>query len=310
MTQTDQAANTYFRIRIHNLTSMNEDILTTLSIDYGATGVAEALAYSQPDLTFDPRILKQRAHEIDVFFPEKPVEEYFQEIKKLDDRISWQVFEEKHKDWLEEWKKGFVPFALTPKVWIVPSWLEVPKEAPESIRIDPGMAFGTGTHATTQMAAYFVEKYSQKNPEKVKSMNFLDVGTGTAVLAMLAKLGGFQKIKGIDIDPEAQRVSKENTKLNNMSDIEITSELLEEVKEKYDVVMANIIDGVLIHLLPDLLKMMKPSAQLFVTGILVEREAHFFEKFIEAGNLKVVRRLEKDEWVGFWVIADTVSKEN
>ena len=264
--------------------------------------MAEALAYSQPDLTFDPRILKTKAHEIDVFFPERPTEEYFVEVKKLSDAITYQVFEEKHKDWLEEWKKGFVPFALTQKVWIVPSWLEVPKEAPQAIRIDPGMAFGTGTHATTQMAAYFVEKYALKNPEKVKWMNFLDVGTGTAVLAMLARLGGFQKVKGIDIDPEAQRVSKENVRLNDMSEIEITSELLEEVREKFDVVMANIIDGVLINLRQDLLRVLKPEGQLFVTGILVEREALFFEKFIEPSNLKVVRRLEKDEWVGFWLV--------
>lgn len=300
-----QDQNTYFRVRLHNLSTILEDIITTMSIDHGATGVAEALAYSQPDLTFDPRILKQRSHEIDVFFPEKPTEEYFQEIKKLDEKISWQIFEEKHKDWLEEWKKGFVPFALTQKVWIVPSWLEIPKEAPQAIRIDPGMAFGTGTHATTQMAAYFVEKYSQKYPEKVKDMNFIDVGTGTAVLAMLAKMGGFEKIKGIDIDPEAQRVSKENTKLNNMPDIAITSELLEEVKEKYDVVMANIIDGVLINLRQDLLRVLKPGGQLFVTGILVERETLFFEKFIEESKLKVVRRLEKDEWVGFWLTKES-----
>lgn len=299
------SANTYFRVRVQNLSSINEDVLTTLSIDYGATGVAEALAFSQPDLTFDPRILKQRAHEIDIFFPQKPTEDYFQEVKKLDEKISWQVFEEKHQDWLEEWKKGFVPFALTSKVWIVPSWLEVPREAPQAIRIDPGMAFGTGTHATTQMAAYFVEKYSQKNSEKIKSKSFLDVGTGTAVLAMLARLSGFQKAKGIDIDPEAQRVSKENIKLNGITDIEVTSELLEEVHEKYDVVMANIIDGVLINLRPDLLRALKPDGQLFVTGILVERESLFFEKFIEASNLKVVRRVEKDDWVGFWLIRES-----
>lgn len=297
--------NTYFRIRIQNLSSINEDILATLSIEHGASGVSEALSYVQPDLTFDPRILKQKAHEIDVFFPEKPTPDYFQEIKKLDDRISFQIFEEKHKDWLEEWKKGFIPFALTPKVWIVPSWLEIPEQAPQAIRIDPGMAFGTGTHATTQMAAYFIEKFSGKNPEAVKSFNFLDVGTGTAVLAMLAGLSGFHTIKGIDIDPEAQRVSRENVKLNNMPEIQITAELLEEVREKYDVVMANIIDGVLILLRQDLLRVLKPSGQLFVTGILVEREALFFEKFIEASNLKVVRRLEKDEWVGFWLIRNS-----
>lgn len=298
-------ANTYFRVRVQNLSSINEDVLTTLSIDHGATGVAEALVFSQPDLTFDPRILKQRAHEVDVFFPQRPTEDYFQKIKKLDKKISWQVFEEKHQDWLEEWKKGFVPFALTPKVWIVPSWLEVPREAPQAIRIDPGMAFGTGTHATTQMAAYFVEKYSQKNPEKVKSMSFLDVGTGTAVLAMLARLSGFQKAKGIDIDPEAQRVSKENIKLNGITGIEVTSELLEEVHEKYDVVMANIIDGVLINLRPELLRVLKPDGQLFVTGILVERESLFFEKFIEVSQLKVARRVEKDDWVGFWLVRES-----
>jgi ribosomal protein L11 methyltransferase len=297
--------NTYFRVRIQNLSSVNEDILATLSIDFGATGVAEALPYSQPDLTFGARIMKQRDHEIDVFFPVTPTQDFFHEVKKLDEKISWQIFEEKHKDWLEEWKKGFVPFALTQKVWIVPSWLEIPKEAPQAIRIDPGMAFGTGTHATTQMAAYFIEKFSQKNIDKVKTMNFLDVGTGTAVLAMLAQIGGFQKIKGIDIDPESQRVSKENIFLNNMTEIEITSQLLEEVKEKYDVVMANIIDGVLIQLRQDLLKVLKPEGQLFVTGILLERENHFFENFIEASELKVTRRLEKDEWVGFWLTRGT-----
>ena len=75
---------------------MNEDILTTLSIGYGATGVSEALSYTQHNLAFEPRVLKQRAHDIDVFFPTPPEQEYFQEIKKLDDRIQWQVFEEKH----------------------------------------------------------------------------------------------------------------------------------------------------------------------------------------------------------------------
>lgn len=284
--------NTYFRIRILNLSSMHEDILTTMSIDFGATGVAEALAFSQPDLTFDARVAKQRSHDIDVFFPEKPSEKFFEEVKKLDQYISWQVFEETHKDWLEEWKKGFVPFALTQKTWIVPSWLDVPLEAPQAIRIDPGMAFGTGTHATTKMAAHFIEKYAQKYPEKVKDQNFLDVGTGTAVLAMLARLGGFEKVKGIDIDPEAQRVSAENVKLNSLDEIVITTELLEEVREKYDVVMANIIDGVLVHLRHDLIRVMKPGAQLFVTGILLEREQYFFEGFIEAMKLKVVRRLE------------------
>lgn len=293
--------NPYFRVRFMNLSVIHEDVLTTLSIDHGATGVSEALEFTQPDLTFDPRITKRRSHDVDVYFLEKPSQEFFDEVKKLDSGIQWQVFEEQHKDWLEEWKKGFVPFALTPKVWIVPSWLEKPAEAPQQIRIDPGMAFGTGTHATTKMAAHFVAKFAEKNQDRVADLSFIDVGTGTAILAILARLSGFQKIKGIDIDPEARRVSKDNLAINNIENVEITDQLLEEVREQYDVVMANIIDGVLIQLQPDLLRILKPGGQLFVTGILVERESHFFEKFIESKNLRVVRRIEKDEWVGFWL---------
>lgn len=293
--------NSYFRVRFNNLSVIHEDVLTTLSIDFGATGVSEALEFTQPDLTFDPRITKRRAHDIDVYFLEKPTDEYFSEVKKIDESIRWQIFEEQHKDWLEEWKKGFVPFALTPQVWIVPSWLEKPAEAPQQIRIDPGMAFGTGTHATTKMAAHFVAKFGEKFKDRVADLNFLDVGTGTAILAILARLSGFKNIKGIDIDPEARRVSKDNIELNKVDGIEITDQLLEEVREKYDVVMANIIDGVLIQLKDDLLRVLKPGGQLFVTGILLERESLFFEKFIEAQKLRVVRRLEKDEWVGFWL---------
>lgn len=293
--------NSYYRVRFSNLSVIHEDILTTLSIEYGATGVSEALEFTQTDLTYGARVTKRRSHDIDVYFLTKPSEDFFSEVKVIDSSIQWQTFEEQHKDWLEEWKKGFVPFALTPQVWIVPSWLEKPAEAEKQILIDPGMAFGTGTHATTKMAAHFVAKFAEKNTDRVSQMSFLDVGTGTAILAMLAKLSGFQIIKGIDIDPEAQRVSMDNIKLNKLDGIEITEQLLEEVKEKYDVVMANIIDGVLIQLQNDLTRVLKPGGQLFVTGILLEREALFFEKFIEPQRLKVVRRLEKEEWVGFWL---------
>lgn len=293
--------NLYYRIRFSNLSAANEEIVATYSIEHGATGVSEVLEFTQPDLTYEPRVAKRRCHDIDVYFMATPPPELFEEIKKIDSSVTWQIFEEQHRDWLEEWKKGFVPFPLTSQVWIVPSWLDKPAEAPQQIRIDPGMAFGTGTHATTKMAAHFIGKFAEKNKDRVSNMSLLDVGTGTAILAMLARLYGFQRVKGIDIDPEAQRVSQDNIALNILDKIEITAELLEEVKEQFDVVMANIIDGVLIQLQNDLVRVMKPRGQLFVSGILLEREALFFEKFIEAQNLKVVRRLEKDEWVGFWL---------
>ncbi|MFN9065802.1 MAG: 50S ribosomal protein L11 methyltransferase, partial [Bdellovibrionales bacterium] len=186
---------TYFRVRFHNLSEIHEDILTTLSLDFGASGVSEALEFSQPDLTFEPKVVKKRAHDVDVFFDQKPALEFFDRVRELDSRITWSQFEEEHQDWLEEWKKGFKAFALTNHVWIVPSWLEKPAEASMEIRIDPGMAFGTGTHATTQMAAHLLSKFADKNQNSLAELNLLDVGTGTGILAMLARLSGFGSVK-------------------------------------------------------------------------------------------------------------------
>jgi ribosomal protein L11 methyltransferase len=293
--------NSYFRVRFHSLSEINEDILTTISLDHGATGVSEVLEFSQPNLTFEARVTKRKSHDVDVYFLEKPSLDFFDAIKKLDSQISWSTFEEPHQDWLEEWKKGFKAFPLTSQVWVVPSWLEKPAEAKMQILIDPGMAFGTGTHATTQMAAHFISKFAEKHPELTKQAQMIDVGTGTGILAMLAQLLGFKKVTGIDVDPESRRVSRDNIKLNQLEMIQITDQLIEEVHETYDVVMANIIDGVLVQIRDELLKALKPNGHLFVTGILVERESYFFTDFIEKGNLQVIRRLENDEWIGFWL---------
>ena len=182
----------------------------------------------------------------------------------------------------------------------MPSWLEAPPEAKKTIRIDPGMAFGTGTHATTQMMAFFINKMAEKHKAEIGNMALLDVGTGTAILAMLAEMAGFGLVTGIEIDPEARRVARENIKLNNMKSIDIPESLIEDLRVQYDVVVANIIDGVLINIKKELLRVLKPGGHILLTGILEERDNHFFEKFFEGTRLTVIRRLEKDEWVGYW----------
>jgi len=293
--------SSYFRVRLSQVPSLLEDEITTHAFESGASGVTEALAYTQPDLTYDPDLVPVKLHDLDVFFLEKPATAFFTKLPDFDKNIKATTYEEENKDWLEEWKKGFKPFQLVGPFWIVPSWLETPAECSQPIFIDPGMAFGTGTHATTKMASYFVHKVSEKHKAQIPHWSLLDVGTGTAILAMLAAKSGFGLVTGIEIDPEARRVAKENIKLNKMPEIEISDALLEEVRGEYDVVIANIIDGVLINIRKDLLRVLKPGGFLFLTGILTERDNHFFEKFIEASNLKVLRRLEKEEWVGYWV---------
>lgn len=292
---------TYYRIRLSNVSTPKETEITNFCFEHKALGLSEVLSFTQPDLTYDPSLISRQLLELDVFFDQKPSEDFFAGLRDHFYGVQCHVVEEENKDWLSEWKKGFVPFKLVGKVWVVPSWLEKPSEAEQEIKIDPGMAFGTGTHATTKMASYFVHKLAQEYPTEIKDWTMIDVGTGTAILAVLAEKLGFGLITGVEIDIEARRKARENCELNQTSNIDITELQLDEIRDTYDVVVANIIDGVLIRLQKDLLKVTKPNGYLFLTGILQERDNLFFEKFIETNPLKVIKRIQKDEWVGYWV---------
>ncbi len=297
---TDQ--KTYFKVRLSLVPRTQENDVTDLCFDHQALGLSEVLGFAQPDLTYEPSLTPRALLELDVFFEKTPVQGFFDDIKKFNSKILIRTSEEETKDWLEEWKKGFVPFKLVGPVWVVPSWLEKPPEVEIEIKIDPGMAFGTGTHATTKMASYFIHKLAQENKLKVADWTILDVGTGTAILAVLAEKCGFGFVTGVEIDIEARRKARENCEINQTKTIEITEKQIDEINDQYDVVVANIIDGILIRLRKDLIKTMKPQGHLFLTGILQERDNHFFEKFIEATpEIKVIRRIQKDEWVGYWV---------
>lgn len=294
-------SDTYFRIRLSNVSTPKEQEITTYCFQHKALGLSEVLSFTQPDLTYDPSLISRQLLELDVFFEQKPTEDFFSGLREKFSDIRYSSNEEESKDWLSEWKKGFVPFKLVGTTWVVPSWLEKPAEAVHEIKIDPGMAFGTGTHATTKMASYFINKLALENSEKVADWTLLDVGTGTAILAVLAEKLGYGLIAGVEIDPEARRKARENCELNKSKHVEITDAQIDEIRDQYDVVVANIIDGVLIRLQKDLLRVTKQGGYLFLTGILQERDNLFFEKFIESNPLKVVKRIQKDEWVGYWV---------
>jgi len=294
--------SSYFRVRLSQVPDVLEAEVTQLAFQRGANGVSEALQFIQPDLTYDPRIIHRRAKDLDVFFTEPISPDFYKDLQEHCPALTWQVYEEENRDWLEEWKKGFEPFCLVGPYWVVPSWLQAPPECQFPISIDPGMAFGTGTHATTKMAAHFVYKITQEFKDHLANWSFLDVGTGTGILAMLAKRAGLGQVLGIEIDAEARRVARDNLRINNLhEDIEISDLQIEEISKENAIVVANIVDGVLIQIRKELLKAVKPGGHLFLTGILLEREDHFLEKFIEKSNLQVHRRLENEDWVGYWV---------
>lgn len=294
-------SETYYRIRLSNVSTPQEQEVTNFCFSHQALGLSEVLSFTQPDLTYDPSLISRRLLDLDVFFEKKPEDAFFSGLQSNFAGIRYSSSEEETKDWLEEWKKGFNAFKLVGKTWVVPSWLEKPPEAETEIKIDPGMAFGTGTHATTKMASYFIHKLATENQAHIKDWTVLDVGTGTAILAVLAEKLGYGLITGVEIDAEARRKARENCELNKSEHVEIVDQQLDEIRDQYDVVVANIIDGVLIRLQKDLLRTTKPNGYLFLTGILQERDNLFFEKFIEANPLKVIKRIQKEEWVGYWV---------
>ena len=291
---------TYFRIKLKNLSSETEATVTKHCFQCGALGMSEALNFVQPSLVYDPKVLYSKHFGYDVYFNERPTGNFFDGLTQIAPNIAWEIAEEQTKDWLEEWKKGFKAFKLVDKFWVVPSWEPVPEECKAPIFIDPGMAFGTGTHATTQMASYLIVKYS-KQQNDLSKQSVLDVGTGTGILGILSRQQGFASVLGLEVDPEAIRVARENAAKNKISNFEVSGTSVEDIRETYDLVVANIIDGVLLKIQGALVKCMKTNGSMILTGVLKEHEAEFLTDFIENRNLKIEMRLEKDDWIGYWV---------
>jgi ribosomal protein L11 methyltransferase len=232
-----------------------------------------------------------------IYFLESPVLSFLEDLRTRYPHVQMHLSGEQNKDWLSEWKKSFQPFSLAGGTWVVPSWCEVPSEAKKVIRIDPGMAFGTGTHETTRLAAGFLEDCTSTILKNNPKATACDVGTGTGILAIQAGLLGFCHIDANDIDPEARRVSRENVDLNQSNLVKILDADVSDIHDTYDCVIANIIDGVLVKIQMDLKRIVKPQGYLILTGILAERENLFRSEFLTDGFREIERRA-LGEWVG------------
>ena len=197
------------------------------------------------------------------------------------------------EDWQDEWKKYFHTVNITNNIVIKPSWDEYEPESNEIvIEIDPGLAFGTGTHETTSLCVEFLEKYV-KGKEKL-----LDIGCGSGILMLIGKKLGVKKVVGIDIDEKVRDVVLENFSKNGINnDFEvIIGNLVDDVNEKYNLVVSNILVDVLEKLLEDIEKILEKGATVIFSGILNEKEEAFVKK-AENYNLKQIDRREKNNWV-------------
>ena len=196
-------------------------------------------------------------------------------------------------DWKDEWKKYFHTVKITDNIIIKPSWDSYEATGNEKIiEIDPGMAFGTGTHETTSLCVEFLEKYSNGRKK------LLDIGCGSGILMLIGKKIGIGNVTGIDIDDKVEEVVKENFRKNNIfENFEIViGNLVDNINDRYDIVVSNILVDVLIELLENIEKVLEKNAIVIFSGILKEKEEEFVEK-TGLYKLKNIDRNEKNNWV-------------
>ena len=198
------------------------------------------------------------------------------------------------EDWATSWKAYYKPVHIGDRMVIVPMW-ETYEEQPGEVivRMDPGMAFGTGTHETTRLVVTLLEKYTKAG------CRVLDVGTGSGILAICASKLGAGECKAYDIDPVAVRVARENVKDNECDNITCdVSDLLYGVdlsNGQYDLVCANIVADIIIRMAPDIGKYMKDDAILLASGIITERSEEVVEA-VRANGLRIKELLTDNGW--------------
>ena len=195
------------------------------------------------------------------------------------------------EDWATAWKNYYHAMELSDKLAICPSWEEYsPKDGQNVVRLDPGMAFGTGTHETTRLCLEMMEEYIEPG------CSMLDIGCGSGILAIAAKTLGSGRTIGIDIDPVAVRVAAENASNNRLEEIEfINGDLAVDVKGQFDVICANIVADVIIRLAPDLKMLMNDSGVCVLSGIIDERKEDVIWTLMESG-LVPFRTVEQNGW--------------
>ena len=196
------------------------------------------------------------------------------------------------QDWMNSYKDHFKTIQLTDNIIVKPSWEEIPEgNTKKVLELDPGMAFGTGDHATTSLCAKLMDKAG------CQGKDILDVGTGSGILAICADLLGAKNVLGIDIDPTAVEVAKENGEYNHCgSNVQfVQGDLTKGTDFKADIVVANLMAEIVIMLAEAVKKHMKPGALFISSGILVEKEKKVTDAFDKLG-LEVVEILEEGEW--------------
>ena len=256
----------------------------------GVAGVWESHA-PEPGLTRLVLYLNSRSNLKRV---EDLVHSIFQRVDRKNPRISRAIVEE--RDWTEEWKKSYTSFPIGDDFFIIPSWENC--QCPQDrlpIRIDPGQAFGTGTHETTQLSMEALARWTE--PDQI----VLDVGTGSGILAIASRLLGAKEVFACDIDPVAVRVARANIERNAENDVWTFCGSLDAVNNNsVDLLMGNLTAELIISLFPEFDRVLQPHGIAIFSGILNEQREDMRE-VIARFRFTTHEELTRGEWLALIV---------
>ena len=294
-------------------TTLAVEIISNIFIELGSKGVmiedpSDFHLQGQDPLAWDymEKEVFDFGHDdvrvIGYFSSEEDINEKISEIEKRLDYVKSLGFdtgtleiykrEVKQENWENEWKKYFNVQKVSDSIVIKPSWEEyTAKEGEKIIDIDPGMAFGTGTHETTRMCINAIEKYMNKGD------SLIDIGCGSGILSIAAAHLGAEKVIAVDLDKLAVKVSKENVDLNGFSNtIDVRyGDLTDVIDEKADVIVANIIADIIAKLSENIADFIKDGGYFISSGIINDKKDFVISKLKE-NNFDIIEESNDGEW--------------
>ncbi|CAE6887334.1 Methylates ribosomal protein L11 [Vibrio sp. B1REV9] len=207
----------------------------------------------------------------------------------LADDFAYKVEQLEDKDWEREWMENFHPMKFGERLWICPSWRDVPEPDAVNVMLDPGLAFGTGTHPTTALCLEWLEGLD------LSGKTVIDFGCGSGILAIAAIKLGAEKVVGIDIDPQALQASRDNAERNGVADkLEVYLPQNQPEGLIADVVVANILAGPLRDLAPIIKSLVKPHGDLAMSGVLDTQAEDVANHYRDELHIDPI--IEQSEW--------------
>ncbi|MGB0893240.1 MAG: 50S ribosomal protein L11 methyltransferase [Parashewanella sp.] len=283
----------WIQLRI-NSDNQHGDELGELLMEHGALSITLEDGQDQP--IFEPKLgetpLWNETIVIALFEADmdlNPIVDMLKQLPYLGSDFTYKIEQIEDKDWVREWMDNFHPIQFGTRLWICPSWRDIPDPTAVNVILDPGLAFGTGTHPTTALCLEWLDDLDLSHSDVI------DFGCGSGILAVAALKLGAKTVAGIDIDYQAIEASKANAERNDCSD-KLSLYLPEQTPAdlKADVLVANILAGPLRELAPQIASHLKTGGKLALSGLLQEQALELSEHYSQWFEMD--EPAHKDDW--------------